>query len=181
MLWTPEGFYEATPGAQDVLKWVVNHGPDKTASVLPRLGDRQAASTERAAHILDELETARALGVDDMTQARLDVQAKTGSAKPPGGVLHVLAIGIDNFGKNAGGLISTMPSRTPMTSRARCSTPRKAPGKASTMPTSAQRTCQMNMQRIPRSWIGSMRWRRALRGAIRLRTWQSFSSPATVR
>ena len=39
-----------------------------------------------------------------MTQARLDVQAKTGSAKPPGGVLHVLAIGIDNFGKNAGGL-----------------------------------------------------------------------------
>ena len=28
VLWTPEGFYEATPGAEDVLKWVANHGPD---------------------------------------------------------------------------------------------------------------------------------------------------------
>jgi hypothetical protein len=28
VLWTPEGFYQATPGAEDVLKWVVNHGPD---------------------------------------------------------------------------------------------------------------------------------------------------------
>jgi uncharacterized caspase-like protein len=50
------------------------------------------------------LETAHALGVDDMTQARLDVQAKTGSAKPPGGVLRVLAIGVNNFGKDAGSL-----------------------------------------------------------------------------
>ena len=55
-------------------------------------------------HVLDELETARALGVDDITAARLDVQHATGSAKPPGGVLHVLAIGIDNFGDKAGGL-----------------------------------------------------------------------------
>jgi uncharacterized caspase-like protein len=36
--------------------------------------------------------------------ARLEVQAKTGSAKPPGGVLHVLAVGINNFGDKAGGL-----------------------------------------------------------------------------
>jgi WD40 repeat protein len=40
VLWTPEGFYEATPGAQDVLKWVTNHGPDS---------NRQAAPAERAA------------------------------------------------------------------------------------------------------------------------------------
>ena len=51
-----------------------------------------------------ELETAHALGVDDISQARLDVQAATGSAKPPGGVLHVLAIGVDTFGDKAGGL-----------------------------------------------------------------------------
>jgi hypothetical protein len=35
VLRTPEGFYEATPGTQDVLKWVTNHGPDSAASVLP--------------------------------------------------------------------------------------------------------------------------------------------------
>ena len=35
---------------------------------------------------------------------RFDVQAATGSAKPPGGVLHVLAIGVDKFGDKAGGL-----------------------------------------------------------------------------
>jgi len=32
------------------------------------------------------------------------VQTATGSSKPPGGVLHVLAIGIDHFGEKAGGL-----------------------------------------------------------------------------
>ena len=42
--------------------------------------------------------------MDDITQARFDVQAATGSAKPPGGVLHVLAIGVDQFGDKAGGL-----------------------------------------------------------------------------
>ena len=35
VLWTPEGFYQATPGARDVLKWVVNHGPDEAATTLP--------------------------------------------------------------------------------------------------------------------------------------------------
>ena len=55
-------------------------------------------------HVLDALETEHALGVEDVSVARLEVQAKTGSAKPPGGVLHVLAVGIDNFGDKAGGL-----------------------------------------------------------------------------
>lgn len=35
VLWTPEGFYEATPGAQDVLKWMTNNGPDKPATTRP--------------------------------------------------------------------------------------------------------------------------------------------------
>ncbi len=104
VLWTPEGFYEATPGAQGVLKWVVNHGPDKAATALPVTAIAKLHRPNALPLVLDQLETARALGVDDMTQARLDVQAKTGSAKPPGGVLHVLAIGVDTFGDKAGGL-----------------------------------------------------------------------------
>jgi hypothetical protein len=104
VLWTPEGFYEATPGAEDVLKRVTNHGPDQAATTLPVSAIAKLHRPNALPHVLDQLETAHALGVDDMTQARLDVQAKTGSAKPPGGVLHVLAVGVDKFGDKAGGL-----------------------------------------------------------------------------
>jgi hypothetical protein len=104
VLWTPEGFYEATPGAEDVLKWVVNHGPDKAATTLPVSAIAKLHRRNALPHVLDQLETAHALGVDDISQARFDVQAATGSAKPPGGVLHVLAIGVDKFGDKAGGL-----------------------------------------------------------------------------
>jgi WD40 repeat protein len=104
VLWTPEGFYEATPGAQDVLKWVVNHGPDKAATTLPVSAIAKLHRRNTLSLVIEQLETARAIGIDEITQARLDVQAKTGSAKPPGGVLHVLAIGINKFGGNAGGL-----------------------------------------------------------------------------
>jgi WD40 repeat protein len=104
VLWTPEGFYEATPGAQDVLKWVVNHGPDKAATTRPVSAIAKLHRRNALPHVLDRLETEHAVGVDVISQARFDVQAATGSAKPPGGVLHVLAIGIDTFGEKARGL-----------------------------------------------------------------------------
>jgi hypothetical protein len=104
VLWTPEGFYEATPGAEDVLKWVTNHGPDSAATTLPVSAIAKLHRRNALPHVLDQLETAHALGIDDITEARFDVQAATGSAKPPGGVLHVLAVGVDHFGDKAGGL-----------------------------------------------------------------------------
>jgi WD40 repeat protein len=104
VLWTPEGFYEATPGAENVLKWVVNHGPDKAATTLPVSAIAKLHRRNALPHVLDRLETAHALGVDDISQARFDVQAATGSVKPPGGVLHVLAIGVNTFGDKAGSL-----------------------------------------------------------------------------
>ena len=104
VLWTPEGFYQATDGANTVLKWVTNHGPDSAATTLPVSAIAKLHRPNALPRVLDQLETAHALGVDDISQARFDVQAATGSAKPPGGVLHVLAIGVDKFGDNAGGL-----------------------------------------------------------------------------
>jgi WD40 repeat protein len=104
VLWTPEGFYEATPGAQNVLKWVVNHGPDKAATTLPVSAIAKLHRPDALRLVLDQLETERALGIAEVAAARLDVQTATGSANPPGGVLHVLAIGVDNFGDKAGGL-----------------------------------------------------------------------------
>ena len=104
VLWTPEGFYEATPGAEDVLKWVVNHGPDKPATTLPISAIPWLHRPDALRLVLDELATKGALGAADLARARLAVQAATGSAKPPGGVLHILAIGVDKFGDKAGGL-----------------------------------------------------------------------------
>ena len=104
VLWTPEGFYEATPGAQDVLKWVVNHGPDSAATTLPVSAIPKLHRPDALRLVLNELETARALGIADVSEARLSVQSATGSAKPPGAVLHVLAIGINHFGDKAGTL-----------------------------------------------------------------------------
>ncbi len=104
VLWTPEGFYEATLGAQDVLKWVTNHGADSAASTLPVSAIPRLRRPDALPLVLQELETARALGIADVAAARLAVQTATGSAKPPGGVLHVLAIGLDHFGDKAGGL-----------------------------------------------------------------------------
>ena len=83
---------------------MVNHGPDKAATTLPVSAIAKLHRRNALPHVLDKLETAHALGIDDISQARFAVQAATGSAKPPGGVLHVLAIGVDSFGDKAGGL-----------------------------------------------------------------------------
>jgi WD40 repeat protein len=104
VVWTPEGYYEATPGAQNVLKWVVNHGPDSAATTLPVSAIPRLHRPDALPLVLQELETARALGIAELAAGRLAVQKATGSAKPPGGVLHVLAIGVDKFGEKAGDL-----------------------------------------------------------------------------
>jgi WD40 repeat protein len=104
VLWTPEGYYEATSGAEDVLKWVTNHGPDSAATALPVSALPRFHQPDALTRVLDEGETARALGLAKVDADRLAVQKATGSAKPPGGVLHVLAIGVDRFGDKAGGL-----------------------------------------------------------------------------
>jgi uncharacterized caspase-like protein len=104
VLWTPEGFYEATSGAEGALKWVANHGPERAATTLPVSAIAKLHRPDALKLVLDQLETARALGIAEVAAARIDVQRATGSLKPPGGVLHVLAVGIDNFGDKAGGL-----------------------------------------------------------------------------
>jgi Caspase domain len=99
--WTPEGFYGATPGAFGVLRWHINRGFDTAgetveASAIPRLRRPDALAL-----VLQELETARALGIADMRAARREVQLMTGAAKAPGARLHVLTIGVSNYGEKA--------------------------------------------------------------------------------
>jgi WD40 repeat protein len=102
--WTPEGFYDATPGAFGVLKWHVNRGNDAAANAVPVSEIPKLYRPAALPLVLQELETARALGIDDVADARFDVKAATGAAVAPGAQLHILAIGISAYGDKATGL-----------------------------------------------------------------------------
>jgi WD40 repeat protein len=99
--WTPEGFYGATAGAFGVLQWQINRGFDAAADTVPVNAIPSLRRPDALALVLQELETARALGIADLKAASRDVQIATGSAKAPGARLHVLAIGISDYGDKA--------------------------------------------------------------------------------
>ena len=93
-----EGSTRRPDEVQDWLKWVTNHGPDHEATATPVSKVSRLHRPDALRFVIDELNTKGALGAADLAGARQAVQAATGSAKPPGAVLHVLAIGVDQFG-----------------------------------------------------------------------------------
>jgi len=99
--WTPEGFYDATPGAFGVLKWHINRGNAAAADAVPVSEIPRLKRPDALPLVLLELETARALGIADLAAARFHVQNATGSVVAPGARLHVLAIGISEYGDKA--------------------------------------------------------------------------------
>jgi WD40 repeat protein len=99
--WTPEGFYGATAGAFSVLQWQVNRGFDAAADTVPVNAIPSLRRPDALALVLQELETARALGIADLKAARRDVQIVTRSTKAPGARLHVLTVGISDYGDRA--------------------------------------------------------------------------------
>jgi WD40 repeat protein len=99
--WTPEGFYGATAGAFGTLQWQVNRGFDAAADSVPVSAIPRLRRPDALPFVLQELETARALGIADVKAARRDVQIATGSTKAPGAQLHVLTIGINDYGNKA--------------------------------------------------------------------------------
>jgi WD40 repeat protein len=99
--WTPEGFYGASPGAFGVLQWQVNRGFDAAPETVPVSAITRLKRPDALPLVLQEMETARALGIADVKAARRDVQIVTGSAKAPGSRLHVLTIGVSDYGERA--------------------------------------------------------------------------------
>jgi hypothetical protein len=99
--WTPEGFYGATAGAFGVLRWHINRGFDAAAETVPVSAIPTLRRPDALPVVLQEMETARALGIADMKAARRDVQIATRSANPPGARLHVLTIGVSEYGDKA--------------------------------------------------------------------------------
>jgi hypothetical protein len=99
--WTPEGFYGATAGAFGFLQWHVNRGLDAAPDTVPVNAIPSLRRPDALALVLQELETPRALGIADLKAARRDVQIVTGSKKAPGARLHLLTIGISEYGEKA--------------------------------------------------------------------------------
>jgi hypothetical protein len=99
--WTPQGFYAATPGAYGVLRWHVNRGVNAAAETVPVSAIPRLNRPDALPLVLHELETARALGIADLAAARRDVRSATRAAKAPGARLHVLTIGISDYGDKA--------------------------------------------------------------------------------
>jgi WD40 repeat protein/uncharacterized caspase-like protein len=94
--WTPEGFFTATPGALDVLRWHANNKQDSRA-----FGHALLASSMPDLNRPDVLPIALetmdpfAAGLAQTAKLRSTVQAATDTAKKPGPKLRVLAIGIN--------------------------------------------------------------------------------------
>jgi DNA-binding beta-propeller fold protein YncE len=99
--WTPEGVYAATPGAYGVLRWHVNRGWDAPAEAIPVA---EIPGTHRPAVIrlvLQEGGTKGAIGVAELAEIRAAIQRRTGAAVPPGTRLHVLTVGVSDYGTAA--------------------------------------------------------------------------------
>ena len=89
--WTPEGFYDATPGAQGVLRWHVNHGWDAPATDVPVADIPGSYRPNVLPLVLQQLETPRALGLAVLAEHNEEVRRRTNSHVPPGTRLHLLS------------------------------------------------------------------------------------------
>ncbi|MDX2202337.1 MAG: caspase family protein [Hyphomicrobiaceae bacterium] len=99
--WTPEGFYGATSGAHRILKWHVNRGWDQAAEAIPVSEIKNLRRPEVLGIVLQEMETARAIGLAEMKRAQEEVQLRTRSKVAPGARLHVVSVGVSEYGSNA--------------------------------------------------------------------------------
>ncbi|MDO9713454.1 caspase family protein [Paracraurococcus lichenis] len=97
VVWTPEGFYAASPGAHGLLRWHVNQPgwqPAKDYAIADIPGFHRPEAIKR---VLREMETPRAIGLAVVAEQRRKVQLLTNSRVPPGARLHLLAIGVNRY------------------------------------------------------------------------------------
>jgi hypothetical protein len=99
--WTPEGIYAATPGAHGVLRWHVNHGWDAPAEAIPVAEIPETYRPEAIRLMLQTLDTPRAIGLAILAEIRAAVQRRIGAAVAPGARLHVLTVGVSDYGEKA--------------------------------------------------------------------------------
>jgi hypothetical protein len=82
VLWTPSGYYDASPGAEDLIGWHLNQGPDKEALFYP------ASQFRRRFYRPDVIDLI--LQTYDETEALTQANAARGTAKPEMEIVKML-------------------------------------------------------------------------------------------
>ncbi len=88
VVWTPEGYYAATPGGEKLTGWVVNHGLDQLASFYPTERFRARLFRPNVVKlVLDKDCVAAALKTADADLGHVTRSAKLENLMPPRVVL----------------------------------------------------------------------------------------------
>ena len=112
----PRGSMPPRPARASVLRWHVNHGWDAAGEAIPVSAIPETHRPEVIQAVLPQLGTAGALAVAELAKIRGAVQAATKAAVPPGARLHVLTVGVGDYGRRRRSCSSTTPTTTPTTS-----------------------------------------------------------------
>ncbi len=98
--WTPEGIYDATPGAHGVLQWHSNRGWEAAEAIpvaaIPKLNRPTVLPL-----MIQEMDPVRALGIAEQADIREAVKSRTGARVAPGALLHIVSIGVSDYGEHA--------------------------------------------------------------------------------
>ena len=90
MLWTPTGYYDASPGAEDLIGWHVNRGRDAAADFFPAARFRSTFfRPDVVVEVLQTLDEAGALQRADAAAQRTQQAVEVATQLPP--VIHMLA------------------------------------------------------------------------------------------
>jgi uncharacterized caspase-like protein len=84
-----------------VLRWHVNRGWDAPAEAIPVAEIPETYRPEAIRLVLQTLDTPRAIGLAVLAEMRAAVQRRTGAAVAPGARLHVLTVGVSDYGQAA--------------------------------------------------------------------------------
>lgn len=99
--WTREGFYAATAGTRGVLQWAVNRSWDAPMETIPVSDIANFYRPDAIKLIIREMDLGRVIGLADMARAREAVRRRDAGGISPGARLHVLAVGINDYGPKA--------------------------------------------------------------------------------
>ncbi|MGO8671213.1 MAG: caspase family protein [Capsulimonadaceae bacterium] len=79
--WTPTGYYDCSPGAEDLIGWQVNRGPNQAADFFPASRFRDTFyRPDVVARVLTTLDEGKALAEADAAAGRTPVQAASVSS-----------------------------------------------------------------------------------------------------
>ena len=84
VVWRPSGYYDASPGAEDLIGWHVNDGPDEAADFFPVAQFRDTYyRPDVIARILQTRDEARALELANQESGRKRQEADVAQQLPP--------------------------------------------------------------------------------------------------